>query len=76
MIMVLPIIGKNLMVSAYIQAGARVPCKVPRTALTLALVFAELELATVVPAPRSVEALLFPARAFVTQGVWARVPRR
>jgi hypothetical protein len=55
MIIVLPIIGKNLLVSAYIQAGAWVPCKVPRTAL----VFAEPELAAVVPAARSDEALCF-----------------
>ena len=36
-IMILPVIGKNLMLNAYIHAAAWVACKVPRAAHTLTL---------------------------------------
>ena len=66
--MVMPVIGKNLVVSAYIQSEARVTCKVDRAAQTLALMLAELKLAALIRAARSFRSTVFSRGAFVTLG--------
>ena len=76
-IMMLPVISKNLMFAAYIRPGAWVACKVSRTVQTGSSVFAGHGACN--PGAcggRGCVAVVPSIGAFATLGLRARVPRR